>query len=306
MLVDDRESKVDGEVRPDVITSMAERMGRIGVWMSRRHVLDHESLVKSAVECEAAGVTTLWIPGSIDNASLRSFEDMLTATTSLVVASGVANIAAEPPSAVVNALTPVIDRFPDRFLLGLGVSHAKPIAEHGLGSSKAPLRRMRTYLDGLADAGMPSSSIVLGAQGPRMLRMAAERSAGCHPYLVTPEHTRGARRIVGAGPLVLPEQTVVLESDPATARAVARTFLDTYLQFPNYTSNWDRLGLTEEDRAGGPSDRLIDAIVAWGPASGVAKRIREHHEAGADHVAIQFLGEAASILRSYREIATLV
>ncbi|MGH3758732.1 TIGR03620 family F420-dependent LLM class oxidoreductase [Actinophytocola sp.] len=295
---------MDSDERPGVITSMAERLGRTGLWTSMRHVPDREAAVKLAVECETASVPALWLPGSIDNRSLRYFEDMLAATENLVVASGVANIAAEPPRAVVDVLTGALDRFPQRFLLGLGVSHAKPIAEHGLGSAKAPLRRMRSYLDGLAAAGMPSSSVVLGAQGPKMLGMAAERCAGCHPYLVTPEHTGLARRIVGAG-LVMPEQTVAVGSDPASARATARAFLTRYLQFPNYTRNWEKLGLTE-DLSGAPSDRLVDAIVVSGSPARVAERIRRHHDAGADHVAIQFLGEPAAALDAYREIATLV
>ncbi|MGH9097295.1 MAG: TIGR03620 family F420-dependent LLM class oxidoreductase, partial [Acidimicrobiales bacterium] len=179
---------------------------------------------------------------------------------------------------------------PDRFLLGLGVSHA-PLVESTHRQYVRPYSLMVHYLDELDSAQAPvrQEDRVLAALGPKMLELARDRSAGAHPYLTTPEHTRRARSILGEGRLLAPEQMVVMESDPSTARAVARDSLAIYLQLPNYTNNMLRFGFTQADLVDGGSDRLIDGHVAWGGVEAIAGRIREHLDAGADHVCIQVL-----------------
>ena len=150
---------------------------------------------------------------------------------------------------------------------------------------------MAAYLDALdkTDPPVPADARVLAALGPKMLRLAAERAAGAHPYLTTPDHTRQAREILGPEPLLAPEQRVVLETDPAAARELGRRHLAIYLQLPNYTNNLRRMGFTDDDFAGGGSDRLVDAIVAWGDVDALVARVRAHHDAGAAHVCIQVL-----------------
>jgi probable F420-dependent oxidoreductase len=195
-------------------------------------------------------------------------------------------------------------RHPGRFLLGLGVSHGPVIEEYS-----SPYARMVEYLDAMdsLELGVPKDRRVLAALRPRMLELAAERCAGAHPYFVPVEHTARARRILGPDPLLAPELTVILETEPARARDLGRAFAAGYLSLPNYADNLRSLGYGDEDVAGGGSDRLIDAVMAWGGADAVARRVREHHDAGADHVCIQVL-HAGNLfpLEQYRELATVV
>jgi probable F420-dependent oxidoreductase len=179
----------------------------------------------------------------------------------------------------------------DRFLCGIGVSHALLIDRGEPGRYDRPLTRMREFLDGLdaAPVPLPEGSRVLAALGPKMLEIARQRSAGTHPYLVTAEHTAIARAALGPGKLVAPEQAVVLATDPDEARAIGRAHLGGYLALPNYTNNWLRLGFTQDDLAGGGSDRLVDAFVVWGDTAAVAERVGAHRRAGADHVCVQVL-----------------
>jgi probable F420-dependent oxidoreductase len=176
----------------------------------------------------------------------------------------------------------------DRFLLGIGISHAPLIGE----DYRSPVAVLTKYLDDLDAAGHPADRRIVAALGPKMLKLARDRSAGTHPYWVPVEHTPVARAAMGPGKLVAPEVTVVLESDPVAARALARQFMAIYLGLPNYTNNVLRFGFTTDDLANGGSDRLVDAIVAWGDEAAIADRIRQHHAAGADHVCIQVLGSA--------------
>jgi probable F420-dependent oxidoreductase len=178
-----------------------------------------------------------------------------------------------------------------RILLGVGISHRAPMDRIQEGMYSKPYSAMVSYLDTLdaAPEPPPHDEIVIAALGPRMLRLSAERAAGTHPYLTTPEHTRIAREAVGPGKLVAPEQGVVLETDPERARALARGFLELYLPLPNYFRTWERLGFTEEDRRDGGSDRLVDGLIAWGGDEAIAARVREHLDAGADHVCLQVI-----------------
>jgi probable F420-dependent oxidoreductase len=206
------------------------------------------------------------------------------------------------------------EAYPNRFLLGLGVSHV-PLVEKLRGHRyDKPVATMRAYLEGMDKApyqAVPPPSKpprVLAALGPKMLQLSAERADGAHPYNTTPKHTAQARELLGPGPYLCPEQAVVLETNPAKARAIARKFLAIYLTLPNYTNNFLRLGFQEADFANGGSDRLIDAVIAWGDLKAVLSRIHEHHSAGADHVCIQVLTEDPKTLpfREYRELASVM
>jgi probable F420-dependent oxidoreductase len=206
------------------------------------------------------------------------------------------------------------EAYPNRFLLGLGVSHI-PLVEKMRGHRyDKPVPTMRSYLHAMDKApyqAVPPASKpprVLAALGPLMLKLSAERADGAHPYNTTPKHTAQARELLGPGPYLCPEQAVVLEKDPAKARAIARKFLEIYLGLPNYTNNWLRLGFQEGDLSHGGSDKLIDAIVAWGDLKTVLSRVQEHHSAGADHVCIQVLTDDSKTfpLREYRELASAI
>jgi len=206
------------------------------------------------------------------------------------------------------------EAYPDRFVLGLGVSHV-PLVEQLRGHQyEKPVSRMRTYLDAMHQAPYNSAAPaskpirVLAALRPKMLELAAERADGAHPYNVNPEHTARARKILGAGRYLCPEQAVVLETDPAKARKIGRQFLELYLKLPNYTNNFLWLGFDENDFRNGGSDRLIDAIIAWGDLNAIRNRIREHQSAGADHVSIQVLtaDRHALPLAEWRELASAV
>jgi len=207
-----------------------------------------------------------------------------------------------PKLRVAGAHKTLTEAYPNRFLLGLGVSHA-PLVQGVRGHSyQKPLSHMRSYLDAMDSAPYvaPAPSTppvrVIGALAPKMLKLAAERAAGAHPYFVPPEHTASARSILGKGPILAPEQAVVFETDPSKAREIARTHMATCIGLPNYVHNMNRLGFTDADIANGGSDRLVDAIVAWGNMDAVVKRVRAHHNAGADHVCVQVLTADATSL----------
>jgi probable F420-dependent oxidoreductase len=244
---------------------------------------------------------------------------VLEATEELVVATGIVSIWTESAATLAFNWHRVTREHPARFLLGLGVSHAQIVEQAGHPYER-PYERMVTYLDALDQATppVPKEDRVLAALGPRMLRLSAERSAGAHPYLVPVEHTRRARAILGPGPLLAPELMAVLDTDPGRAREIARATLSRYIRLPdgtvgrrlpNYTSNLLRLGYTEEDFVGGGSDRLVDAIVARGTVEDVEARVREHLDAGADHVAVQVLtapDAAGPPLDQWRELASVL
>jgi probable F420-dependent oxidoreductase len=233
-------------------------------------------------ELERLGYKTVWLGGS-PAADLATVEPTLAASNSVQVATGIVNVWDGDPDAA--AYARVASAYPERFLLGVGVGHPQAV---GARYTK-PYDKLVSYLDGLDEGGVPESGRVLAALGPRVMRLARDRTAGAHPYLTTPEHTAQAREILGDGKLLVPEQKVVLSTDPAEARALARTALAMYLTLTNYTSNWLRLGFTEADLADGGSDRLVDALVAWGDADAIRERVAAHWEAGADQVALQIL-----------------
>ncbi len=270
-------------------------IGRVGLWTFAFELQPATRAREVAAELEALGWPTVWIPEAMGREAFTHAALLLAGTKRLVVATGIANVWARDAMAMAAAQKTLDEAFPDRFLLGIGVSHA-PLVEGMRGHRyEKPLSFMRRYLDAMDAApfmAMPPTTPpqrVIGALAPKMLKLSAERTRGAHPYFVPPEHTARARTIMGAGPLLAPEQAVVLETDPSAARAVARGHMAMYLGLPNYADNLRRLGFSDDDIANGGSDRLVDAIVAWGDVDAIRARVRAHHDAGADHVCVQVL-----------------
>ena len=270
-------------------------LGRVGLWAFQLDLVPSSQAQEIAVEIEEMGFGALWIPEMIGRESFVSSTLLLSRTKTLVVATGIASIYARDALCANSAWNTVSEAFPDRFLLGLGVSHEVMVSGLRGHDYSKPYSAMKTYLDamdnGLFTAAAPSSppQKVLAALGPKMLELAAERTQGAHPYFIPVEHTAYAREVMGNRGWLCPEQAVVLESDPQRAREIARGHMAMYLTLPNYTNNLKRFGFTDEDLADGGSDRLVDAIVAWGDEDSVASRVQAHHDAGADHVCLQVL-----------------
>ncbi|MEV0355870.1 LLM class F420-dependent oxidoreductase [Nocardia sp. NPDC050697] len=261
----------------------------VGIWSSPLRYGDQVAAAEAAAELEEAGFTALWIP-DVGGPVLDAVENLLRATSTTVIATGILNLWMHEPADVAAAYHRLAESYGDRFLLGIGVSHAPLIDANSPGRYRKPLAATTAFLDGLdaAERPVPADRRVLAALGPKMLTLAAERTRGAHPYLVLPEHTRTAREVLGAGPLLAPEQTVVLTTDAAEAREIGTPWLRGYLSMPNYANNLLRSGFTAEDIAT-VSDRLFDAVIAWGDEEAVLRRIAEHREAGADHVCVQVL-----------------
>ncbi len=282
------------------------QLGRVGIW-SGAFWAEHEEAQRAASELERLGYGALWFPNG--PRMLDRVRELLDATSRVVVATGILNIWTHPAEQVAAQHHALAEKHPRRFLLGLGVSHAHLVDREQAGRYRKPVERMLTYLDALdaAPTVVPPSERILAALGPRMLAIARTRSAGAHPYLVTVEHTRQTRAALGVGPLLAPEQAVVLSTDPAQARRIARIHLSRYMQAPNYVNNWLRLGFTQDDVANGGSDRLVDALVAWGDLDAIRARIAAHFEAGADHVCLQALTEDTPAIpyEAWRSLAPL-
>ncbi|HEY3669767.1 MAG TPA: LLM class F420-dependent oxidoreductase [Acidimicrobiia bacterium] len=260
----------------------------IGIWSGElRHGDDGEKR-EAAAELEALGYTAAWLP-DVGGDVFGALRDLLDATTTLVAATGILNLWMHTAAHVGEGFAALEADHAGRTLLGIGVSHHLLIDNSHPGEYTKPLAKTRAYLDELDEVSptVPPERRVLAALGPKMLGLARDRARGAHPYLVTPEHTAVARAELGDGPLLAPEQHVVLETDAGKARAVAREGLSLYLQLPNYVNNWRRLGFTEDDFADGGSDRLIDHVVVWGDEAAIAARVQAHLDAGADHVCVQ-------------------
>ena len=285
-------------------------LGGVGIWSAALRYGDPGEVADAAAELEELGYSALWPPGGIGGPIFDTCASLLEATTRIAVVPGIVNIWMHGAAETAGAHARLVGAHPGRFLLGLGVSH-QPLVDHGApGRYRAPLTVMDGYLDALDHATPPVPVVerLLAALGPRMLDLARRRSAGAHPYLVPPEHTAQARTALGDGALLAPEQAVVVERDPAAARDVARHHLAIYLQLPNYARNWERLGFHAADVADGGSDRLVDALVAWGDAETIARRVAEHRAAGADHVCIQALTPDLRVLprAAWRELAPAI
>jgi probable F420-dependent oxidoreductase len=275
-------------------------LGRVGIWWSGAWRVD-DAAVDVAAEMEGVGYTALWSSGGFKPGLSTRFERLLEATSTVTVASGIVSVWASEAADVSARVADLEARFPGRFLLGIGASHAPVVNNYN-----HPYGHVVSYLDALdAEKLVPKDRRILAALGPRMLALSAERAVGAHPYFVPVEHTARARQTLGEGPLLAPEVTVVLESDPGQARKLARTFTTGYLALPNYANNLRTLGFVEDDLAGGGSDRLVDAIVGWGDVDAVAARVKAHVEAGADHVCVQVVsaGRDEFPLAEYRALA---
>lgn len=290
---------------------MPAELGPLGLWTFS---LDQQPAARArevATEIEEQGWGAIWIPEAVGRDPFVHATLLLDATARIVVATGIATIYARDAMAMNACWQSVSEAFPERFLLGLGVSH-QPMVEGMRGSEyKAPIAAMRDYLERMdgalyfAAAPTEPPERVLAALGPRMLELARDHTRGAHPYLVTPEHTAIAREILGPDRLLAPEQKVVLETDPTTARTVARQALAVYIPgLPNYVNNLRRLGFGDDDLVDPPSDRLVDALVAWGDVEAIAARVQAHHDAGADHVALNVLpvDDKASALHTAKTI----
>jgi probable F420-dependent oxidoreductase len=274
------------------------------VWSVGLRHGDPGEIADAAAELEDLGYSALWIP-DIGGNVLGAAERLLRATKSVPTATGVLNLWRHTPEETAAGCAQLAEAYGDRFLLGIGVSHAPLIDKDEPGRYTKPLAAMRSYLDGLDAAAAPVAAPdrVLSALGPKMLELARDRSAGAHPYNVGPEHTALARKALGPSAALLPEQAVLLIADPAEARALGRRFITGYLGFPNYVNNWRRLGFSDEDFTGGGSDRLVDAVVAWGDEEAIVARVREHFDAGADHVCVQVISDEALPRSVWRAIA---
>jgi probable F420-dependent oxidoreductase len=272
-------------------------LGRIGVWLGPLSLKAAAETRELAPELEELGYEAIWFGEGVGTKEcFTQAGTLLASTRRAVVASGIANIYARDPMAMANGARTLADAYPGRFLLGIGVSHAPSVAERGHDYAR-PLAAMNAYLDSMESAVFRGvepaepAEIVLAALGPKMLQLAAERTRGAHPYFTPPEHTAMAREVMGEGPLLAPEQAFVLETDPGAARAKAREHMGYYLRLDNYRRNLQRLGFGEDELDDGGSDRLADAIVAWGDVDAVRARVQAHLDAGADHVCVQAVGD---------------
>ncbi|SPM38582.1 Flavin-dependent oxidoreductase, luciferase family (includes alkanesulfonate monooxygenase SsuD and methylene tetrahydromethanopterin reductase) [Mycobacterium numidiamassiliense] len=274
--------------------SLKPDLGRYGAWLATRSIAP-----ELAAKIESLGYRAAWVGGSPD-AELAWVEPALAQTNSLQLATGIVNIWSAAAAPVAESFQRIESAYPGRFLLGIGVGHPEHTQEY-----VKPYTALVDYLDELDAALVPTSRRVLAALGPKVLALSAERSAGAHPYLTTPEHTAKAREQVGNSVFLAPEHKVVLTTDRAKAREAGRGVVQHYLGLSNYVNNWLRLGFTEDDVRTPGSDKLIDAVVAYGTAEDIAKRLDEHIQAGADHVAIQVLGgyDEDTLLPTLSELA---
>jgi len=296
----------------DVAGPARDRLGPVGVWLGvlRPAPVDQERA--AARRIEELGYGSIWTGEGIGGKEAFAHQAILLAATDrIVTGTGIANVWARHPAAMQGGAATLGAGYPGRFILGVGISHAPMVDRSGQAYEK-PLAHMTRYLDGMdaAVADAPATDVpvprLLAALRPRMLELARDRADGAHPYFVPASHTPLAREALGPGKLLIPEQAVVLSTDPDQARRIARGHMQVYLQLPNYVNNLKRLGYTDEDISAGGSDRLVDAIVAWGDEAAIAARVREHRDAGADHVLLQPLGDLAAAVRQLEELAPAV
>ena len=275
------------------------QLGKLGVWAPMDGMTAAEGAA-FAQRVEGWGYAALWLPESRGRNVLAHSAWLLANTSELIIAPGIANIYARDPMAMANGQRGLNEQSGGRFLLGVGVSHAPTVTGLRGHTYGKPVATMRAYLEAMYAAPYlapdpPERPLtIVAALGPRMMALTGELADGAHPYNVPPEHTAEARRILGPGKLLCPEVWVLLESDAEKARSAARQALGPYMRLDNYVNNWRRLGFTDEDFAGGGSERFIDANVAWGTEAAIRKRIQEHWDAGADHVCIQSINPDGS------------
>jgi probable F420-dependent oxidoreductase len=270
-------------------------LGKFGVF--GHHDLWQRLSPEQLQEIESLGYGAIWAGGS-PAADLSWVDPILDATTTLQLATGIVNIWTADAGPVSESFHRIDKAYPGRFLLGIGVGH--PEAGH---EYKKPYDALIEYLDALDQHGVPEDRRVVAALGPQVLKLSARRSAGAHPYLTTPEHTAQARELIGPEAFIAPEHKVVLTTDAEKARAVGRKALEIYLNLTNYLNSWKRLGFTDEEVAKPGSDRLVDAVVAYGTTDAIAARLKEHLDAGADHVPVQVLTSPDKLVPALAELA---
>ena len=273
-------------------TAARSQLGKLGVW-TFLDGMPAAAAAETAKRIEALGYSALWLPEAVGRDPFALITYLGAHTSRLVFATGIANLYARDPMAM-NALRLTVGELTGgRFALGIGVSHGHLVAGVRGHVYEKPIATMRAYLEAMAKglymAPKPAAEppILLAALRPKMLALSAEKAAGAHPYFVPPEHTARAREILGKDAVLAPEQKVLLCTDATKARAVARAAMKIYAGLPNYQNNLKWLGFDDSDFGGGISDRLVDAIVAWGDEGAIRKRIQAHFDAGADHVCIQ-------------------
>jgi probable F420-dependent oxidoreductase len=278
------------------------RVGRIGAWFHPGY--GDEARTEFAVEAETLGYPVAWLGfGPTSVSDLAVVEQILRATSTIVVATAIVNMWTNDAEEIAASYRRITSKYGDRVLLGVGIGHPEANSDY-----RHPYATMVDYLDRLDAAGVPADRRILAALGPRALRLAAGRTLGTHPYLVVPQHTREARRMLGPDVLIAPEQTVVAGTDPDAAREIGRAFVsDPYLKLTNYTNNFRRYGYTDADFERGGSDRLIDALVLHGTTDTVAAGLHSHLEAGADHIGIQVLtANGENPMSGYRDLARVL
>jgi probable F420-dependent oxidoreductase len=288
------------------------RLGRVGVWLASLRPAPIDEERQAVRRIEALGYGSIWCGEGIGGKEAFAHQSLLLAATDHIVSgTGIANVWARHPATMQGGATTVGAAYPGRFVLGVGISHASMVERSGQ-AYQTPLAHMEQYLDGMdAAAGeAPAAEVpvprVLAALRPHMLALARDRSDGAHPYFVPTSHTSVARKVLGPDRLLIPEQAIFLTTDSDNGRSTARAHMAPYLQMPNYVNNLRHLGYTDEDMAGGGSNRLVDAIVAWGNEDDIAKRVTEHIDAGADHVLLQPLGPLGEAVRQLEDLAPAV
>ncbi|RZK00462.1 MAG: TIGR03620 family F420-dependent LLM class oxidoreductase [Novosphingobium sp.] len=277
-------------------------LGRVGIWSMELRFGDPGAAAEAAAELDELGYGAIWFPGGIGGDVTGDFSRLLNATKRTTLATGIINLWKHEPAEIAAWWNALSDDHKARALLGIGISHGPLIGENW----GKPIPVTRDWVERLTALGVPADNQCLAALGPKMVALSRDRTAGAHPYLVTPEHSAIAREILGPDKLLAPEQGVVLESDPTKARDLARAAVDHYRALPNYRSNWVRLGIAEEDIEA-MSDSFIDALFAWGGVEQIAARVKQHHDAGADHVCLQVIAPQGAPIaeqrRAWREIA---
>lgn len=289
--------------------ALRERLGRLGAWTFAFDARPAETVRSDVGALEALGYPAIWVPeGSSSRDVFAHMSLLLSATSQMTVASGIANITARQPEVMAQGGRTLADAYPGRTVLGVGVGHEYSTESRGIAWDR-PLSRMRAYLDRMDAApwGWTPETLpvrLLAALGDGMLRLSGERALGAHSYFVPVAHTAHARDVLGPEPVLAVELTAVLDTDPSDARKAARAWAVDYLELPNYTRNLLRHGFDEDDVSGSGSDRLIDGTIAWGGVEAIEERIREHLEAGADHVCVQFVSSDDDLsMPAYRELA---
>lgn len=290
---------------------LARRLGRVGVWSFALQRLSAADAGAAMREYELRGYPAVWMPESLGSKEVFAHSALLLAASeTAIVAPGIASIYARDPMAMATGAKALAEAYPGRFVLGIGVSHAPSVESRGHDYGR-PVETMARYLDGMDQSSYAGPEpgepvpLVLAALGPRMLELAAARADGAHPYFVPVEHTPIARARLGSEPCLAVEQTAVLSTDPSGARRIGRAFAKHYLALPNYANNLRRLGWSDEDIANDGSDRLLDAVVAWGDVDAIVARVKAHLDGGADHVCLQLRADSSAdpSLAGYAELA---